>query len=106
MVECSWSGVSRHDEQKSAIKMCKNILRVFLRIVRQKYENFSEVELQNFFKTITKNSKKRAQMSGLRQSSTHIRQVKKRKEETKVVTEEPLEGSINFSDHDTSDDDS
>ncbi|XP_058822792.1 uncharacterized protein LOC131684165 isoform X2 [Topomyia yanbarensis] len=76
MVECSWNGGSRDGTPKCAIKRYTNILNLFFAIVRNANQGFSQTLLEKFFKSILKNSKKRSQSKGLRQSSIHKRSKK------------------------------
>ncbi|XP_058825141.1 uncharacterized protein LOC131685443 isoform X2 [Topomyia yanbarensis] len=79
LIHCSWSGGSRSDIEKSAIKDCKNILALFYRIVRSTNEKFSFHLLENFFKSVVKNAKKRSEAKGLRVSTIHRRKKKSSK---------------------------
>lgn len=73
MLNCSWSGGSKSNVPKFAIKDCKNILDVFFRIVHNVNPTFSKKLLEDFFKQVLRNSKTRSQAKGLRQSTIHRR---------------------------------
>lgn len=73
MPSCSWTGISRGENEKCSIQKCKNVLNVFFAIVKSVNEHFSIARLETFFKNITKNAKRRSENKGLRQSSTHHR---------------------------------
>lgn len=73
MPSCSWTGLSRGENEKFSIQKCKNILNVFFAIVKSVNEHFSVAKMEAFFKTVCKNAKRRNENKGLRQSSSHHR---------------------------------
>nr|XP_029735848.1 uncharacterized protein LOC115270393 [Aedes albopictus] len=73
MLVCSWTGESRGEIRKFAMKKCDNILDLFLKLVRSVNNTFSRTLMEDFFKRITRNSKKRSESKGQRQSSIHRR---------------------------------
>ncbi|XP_055523256.1 uncharacterized protein LOC129717397 [Wyeomyia smithii] len=79
MLNCSWSGGSKSNIPKFAMKDCKNILCVFFRIVHNVNPTFSKKLLENFFKQVLRNSKTRSQAKGLRQPTIHRRGKQKAK---------------------------
>lgn len=78
MVSCSWSGGSRGNNVKHAFKKCQNILKVFFVIIRSVNQSFSIKFMEDFFKTVLKNAKKRNEAKGVRQSTVHCRPKKKK----------------------------
>ncbi|XP_053691486.1 uncharacterized protein LOC128740001 [Sabethes cyaneus] len=76
LVHCSWSGGSRSDIEKCAIKDCKNTLTMFYKIVRSTNKKFTFVLLEEFFKSVVRNAKRRSEAKGLRASTIH-RRIKK-----------------------------
>lgn len=75
---CSWSGGSKGETTKFSMKNCENILNIFFKIVHSVNITFSRKLLEDFFKKITRNSKKRSEAKGMRQSSIHRRTKKKK----------------------------
>lgn len=73
LVLCSWSGASKGEKPKWSLKECENILNTFFKIVHSVNVSFSHKLLEDFFKKITRNSKKRCESKGMRQSSIHRR---------------------------------
>ncbi|XP_062714263.1 uncharacterized protein LOC134291023 [Aedes albopictus] len=73
MLVCSWTGESRGEIRKFAMKKCDNILDFFLKLVRSVNNTFSRTLMEDFFTRITRNSKKRSESKGQRQSSIHRR---------------------------------
>ncbi|XP_021707459.1 uncharacterized protein LOC110678638 isoform X3 [Aedes aegypti] len=73
MTQCSWTGQSRTDVQKHAIQNFKKTLDVFFSIIKSVNEHFSQKALNDFFKSITRNSKKRSEAKFLRQSAVKRR---------------------------------
>ncbi|XP_062545568.1 uncharacterized protein LOC134212069 [Armigeres subalbatus] len=69
MTKCSWTGLSRTDVPKIAIQNFKNTLDVFFSIVKSVNEHFSQKAMNEFFKSITRNSKKRSEAKLMRQSA-------------------------------------
>ncbi|XP_065092432.1 uncharacterized protein LOC135713274 [Ochlerotatus camptorhynchus] len=74
---CSWSGGSKGETPKFSMKDCERILNIFFKIVHSVNITFSRKLLEDFFKKITRNSKKRSEAKGMRQSSIH-RRIKKK----------------------------
>lgn len=68
MVGCSWSGGSREEYAKIALKNYKNILNFFSEMINHWDSSFTQEDTENFFKTILKNSKKRTTAKYLRAS--------------------------------------
>ncbi|XP_021712829.1 uncharacterized protein LOC110681391 [Aedes aegypti] len=58
LINCSWSGGSKSNLPKFAMKDCKNILDVFFTIVHNVNPTFSVKLLEDFFKQILRNAKK------------------------------------------------
>ncbi|XP_055547835.1 uncharacterized protein LOC129731683 [Wyeomyia smithii] len=85
MVLFSWTGTSRSEQPKYAIREFRNILSAFFTIVKSVNNNFSIKMMESFFKSITKNAKKRSEAKGLRMSTVHRR------------TKKPKAGTTNFS---------
>ncbi|XP_055527985.1 uncharacterized protein LOC129720528 [Wyeomyia smithii] len=79
MLNCSWSGGSKSNIPKFAMKDCKNISCVFFRIVHNGNPTFSKKLLEIFFKQVLRNSKTRSQAKGLRQPTIHRRGKQKAK---------------------------
>ncbi|XP_055544302.1 uncharacterized protein LOC129729611 isoform X2 [Wyeomyia smithii] len=77
LVQCSWSGGSRSDIEKCAIKDCKNTLMMFYKIVRSTNKKFTLMLLEDFFKSVVRNAKRRSEAKGLRASTIHRRMKKK-----------------------------
>ncbi|XP_021705868.1 uncharacterized protein LOC110677976 isoform X4 [Aedes aegypti] len=79
MLFCSWTGESRGDSVKYPMRKCVNILDIFFKLIRSVNSTFSRTLLEDFFKRITRNSKKRSESKGKRQSTIH-RRAKTKKE--------------------------
>lgn len=73
MLVCSWTGESKGESMKYPIRKCVNILDIFFKLVRSVNSTFSRSLLEDFCKRITRNSKKRSEAKGKRQSSIHRR---------------------------------
>nr|XP_029733265.1 uncharacterized protein LOC109404709 [Aedes albopictus] len=78
MISCSWSGGSRSDRPKYAIKNCQNIMSAFFKIIHAVNPTFSVGLMESFFKQILRNAKTRSQAKGMRQSTIHRRKRIKR----------------------------
>lgn len=59
VLQCSWTGNSRAGESKVALKYFINFRKIFLDIVRLTDKTFTEMDCDNFFKRIMKNSTQR-----------------------------------------------
>ncbi|KXJ81585.1 hypothetical protein RP20_CCG018755 [Aedes albopictus] len=73
MTKCSWTGQSRSEEAKYALQTFTRILDLFFSIVKSVNEHFTQKALNEFFKSITRNSKKRSEAKLLRQSAVKRR---------------------------------
>ncbi|XP_055527039.1 uncharacterized protein LOC129719673 [Wyeomyia smithii] len=77
MLKCSWTGASKNENPKCALRLYKNVLNTFFEIVKGINSSFNVKLMEHFFKSVTRNSKKRCEAKGLRCSTVHRRSKKK-----------------------------
>lgn len=80
LLNFSWSGGSRDTEKKSCFKIYTNIIKTFHLIIEKADNQFSLKQCQDFFKSIVKNAKRRADNLTKEESKKRISTSKKRPE--------------------------
>ncbi|XP_073952592.1 uncharacterized protein isoform X1 [Choristoneura fumiferana] len=75
LLHCSWTGSTRSETEglKIPFKRFTNLMKCFHALVQESDSTFSEVDCQEFFKRILRNSKKRLSCTGQRASTRRQR---------------------------------
>ncbi|CAG9783541.1 unnamed protein product [Diatraea saccharalis] len=86
LCKCSWSGGSRGDKIKIALKGYKNLLDFFFRMILSWDKSFTTDKNENFFKLVLRNAEQRKNIKNLRKPAMRTRKSKTQTNKEETVT--------------------
>ncbi|XP_041968051.1 uncharacterized protein LOC121725251 isoform X2 [Aricia agestis] len=77
LTNCSWTGGSRTDDSKIALKGYKNVFNLLFSVCHASDPNFNKPDCEKFLKTVLKNARQRCNSKRIRVSTVRRRQKRK-----------------------------